>query len=64
MLSLLKRIFELWCKNRWLKRIDREINQYNRMQRALACQLYVVNVLINEYEHIYGEDLKGRINNG
>lgn len=64
MLDLLKRAFDLWCKNRWVKRIDREVNQYNRMKRALDCQLYVVNVLINEYEHIYGEDLrKGRINN-
>ena len=64
MLSLLKRTFDLWCKNRWLKRIDREVNQYNRMKRALGCQLYVVNVLINEYENIYGEDLReGRINN-
>lgn len=58
MLSLLKKAFELWCKNRWLKRIDREINQYNKLKKCLDCQQYVVNVLIDEFKNIYGEDLR------
>ncbi len=58
MLDLLKRAFDLWCKKRWLKRIDREVNQYNRMKKALDCQKYVVNVLIDDYKKIYGEDLR------
>ena len=58
MAELLKRLFELFVKNRWLKIIDKECNKYNKIKSKLFRQQYVVNSLLEEYKKIYGEDLR------
>ena len=57
MIELIKRAYNLWCKNCWVKRIDRELEEYNRLKRCLDSQLYVVNTLVDTYNSIYEDDL-------
>ncbi len=56
--ELLKQSFELFVKKRWLKIIDKECNKYNKIKSKLSRQQYVVNSLLEEYNKIYGEDLR------
>ena len=58
MVELLKRLFELFVKNRWLKIIDKECDKYNKIKSKLSHQQYVVNYLLAEYKKKYGEDLR------
>lgn len=58
MVELLKRSFELFVKNRWLKTIDKECDKYNKIKSKLFRQQYVINSLLAEYMKIYGEDLR------
>ena len=58
MAELLKRLFELFAKNRWLKTIDKECDKYNKIKSKLSRQQYVVNSLLAEYKKKYGEDLR------
>lgn len=58
MAELLKRLFELFAKNRWLKTIDKECDKYNKIKGKLSRQQYVVISLLAEYKKIYGEDLR------
>lgn len=58
MAELLKRSFELFVKNRWLKTIDKECDKYNKIKSKLSRQQYVVNSLLEEYKKKYGEDLR------
>ena len=58
MAELLKRSFELFVKNRWLKIIDKECDKYNKIKNELSRQQYVVNSLLAEYNKKYGEDLR------
>lgn len=57
MKELLKQSFELWCKKRWLKAIDKEINRYNHLYQNTQRQHYVFSKMINRFNEIYGEDL-------
>ena len=56
--GLLKQLFELFVKNRWLKNIEKERDKYNKIKSKLSRQQYVVNSLLAEYKKIYGEDLR------
>ena len=58
MAELLKQTFELFIKKRWLKRIDKECDEYIRLKRCLNIQQNIVNGLVRKYEEIYGEDLR------
>jgi hypothetical protein len=58
MIELLKRSFELFVKERWLKTIKKEVDKYNKIKHKLFRQQYVVNSLLEEYKKIYGEDLR------
>jgi hypothetical protein len=58
LLKLLRKIFELSCRTRWLKIIDKECNKYNKIKNKLSCQQYVINSLLEEYKKKYGEDLR------
>ena len=58
MAELLKRSFELFVKKKWLKTIDKECDKYNKLKSKLSRQQYVVNSLLEEYNKIYGEDLR------
>ena len=57
MKELLKKSFELWCKKRWLKAIDKEIDRYNHLYQKTKRQYYVLSKMINRFNEIYGEDL-------
>ena len=57
MKELLKQSFELWCKKRWLKAIDKEIDRYNNLYQKANRQHYVLSKMINRFNEIYGEDL-------
>ena len=56
--ELLRRSFELFVKNIWLKTIDKECDKYNKIKNKLSRQQYVVNSLLAEYKKKYGEDLR------
>jgi hypothetical protein len=58
MAELLRRLFELSVKKRWLKIIDKECNKYEKTKSKLFRQQYVVNSLLAEYKKKYGEDLR------
>lgn len=58
MAELLKQLFELFVKNRWLKTIDKECDKYNKIKSKLSRQRYVVNYLLAEYKKKHGEDLR------
>ena len=53
----LKQYFELWCKKRWLKAIDKEINKYDHLRQKMEHQYHVLREMINRYNEIYGDDL-------
>ena len=57
MKELLKQSFELWCKKRWLKAIDKEINKYDHLRQKMEHQYYVLSAMINRYNEIYGDNL-------
>ena len=57
MKELLKQSFELWCKKRWLKAIDKQINKYDHLRQKMERQYYVLSAMINRYNEIYGDDL-------
>ena len=58
MKELLKRQFDVFVKHMWLKNINKECDRYNKLKSDLASQQFVVNVLIERYKEIYGEDLR------
>lgn len=58
MKALLKKIFELFVKMRWLKTINKETDKYTKLKEKSNRQLYVVNALLKEYKEKYGEDLR------
>ena len=57
MKELLKQSFKLWCKERWLKAIDKQINKYDHLRQKMERQYYVLSEMINRYNEIYGDDL-------
>lgn len=57
MKELLKQSFEFWCKKRWLKAIDKQINKYDNLRQKMERQYYVLSEMINRYNEIYGDDL-------
>lgn len=59
--ELIKRSFELSVKKRWLKEIDRAIDRYKKTYAKATREHYVMNKLIEEYNKIYGEDLRKNI---
>lgn len=58
MKKLLKENFELFCKNNWLRTIDKECGKYNKLKSKLNRQQYVVNALIKRYKELYSKDLR------
>ena len=57
MKELLKQSFELWCKKRCLKAIDKQINKYDNLRQKMEHQYHVLSAMINRYNEIYGDDL-------
>ena len=58
MKKLLKESFELFCKNNWLRTIDKECDRYNKLKSKLNRQQSVVNELMKRYKELYSEDLR------
>ena len=56
-MSYIKRTFNIWCKMRWLKRIDREIERYNHLKQKMKRQHYVIKQLSEGYNETFGEKL-------
>lgn len=56
-MQYLKRLHLIRCKMRWLKRIDKEIDRYNRLKHKMARQQRVINQLAEGYYEAYGEKL-------
>jgi len=57
MKELIKSTFNLWIKRRWLKSIERDVDKYNRLDRKLKTQAFIVHSMIKRYHEIYGEEL-------
>lgn len=50
--DLIKRTFDIWAKERWLRRIDKEVNKYNRMNDKTRRQAYAVRTLVDKYNEL------------
>lgn len=58
MAELLKRWLDLRKKQRIINYIDKECDEYFELKRKLKAQERFVNLLIDEYKYVYGEDLR------
>lgn len=56
--KMFKESFDLWCKMRWLKVIDKECDKYIKLKNKLSTQQFIANSLIEEYSRVYGENLR------
>lgn len=56
-MSYIKRLYMIACKMRWLKRIDKEMDRYNRLKHKMNRQQYVIRQLAEGYYEAYGEKL-------
>lgn len=56
MRKLIKETFELFVKKIWLKKIDKEVDKYNRIKIEANRQAHVVHSLVNRYNEIYKND--------
>lgn len=57
LVDLLRHSFEIFVKKRWLKEIDRAIDDYQKIQRKANRKYYVMNVLIKRYNELYNDNL-------
>lgn len=62
--KLIKEVFDLWVRKRWLKTIDKECDEYNKLNAKLRRQGYVVNKLVDRYNEIYKENPIDRSDDG
>ena len=62
--ELLKHIFELSVKKRWLKTIDKECDKYNKLRSKLSRQQLVIKSLLERFVEIYGEELRNQEKGG
>ena len=57
--AMIKQSFELFVRRRWLAEIDKVIKDYEKTNRKLLRQKYVLKELLLEYERRYHEDKGG-----
>ena len=57
LIELLKRTFEIWCKKRWLKEIDRALDRYNKTKCKANREYRVIKALVERYNEIYNENI-------
>lgn len=60
--KLLKETFDLWCRMRWLKTIDKEINKRDKCYKAYERHKIIAMQLAIKYTKLYPEKLRG-VNN-
>lgn len=58
LIELLRKNSELSKKMKFLKKIDKEVDKYNKIKKELLCQQRLVNFLVEEYKNKYGENLR------
>lgn len=52
-MNLLKKEFDLWCRMRWLKEIDREVKKRDKCYEQYKRHDYVAKALVKEYYKLY-----------
>lgn len=58
MLQLIKEIFELKCRTRWLRLVDKEHRKYLRLYEKTKRQAFIVRRMMERYNELYEEDTK------
>lgn len=58
MWELIKQGLELGAQTRCLKRIAKECDKRERLLEKARLQVHIINAMINQYDEIYGENLK------
>lgn len=48
-----KKLYDLWCRMHWLRRIDREICKYHRYKLKMNRQKYVIQRLTDGYKEAF-----------
>lgn len=48
---LIKESFELWCKKRWLKLIDKEVSKRDKRYQEYKRHDYVAKQLMNDFSN-------------
>ena len=56
MIKLIRAWFDLWCRERWLKYIDKACDKYNKLEAKAKRQAYVVHALFDRYKELYPDD--------
>ncbi len=56
---MLKKIFILICKTRWLRVINREIAKHRKLKDKCLKQTFIINHLVEEYNEKFNENLGG-----
>ena len=57
-MSLLKKQFDLWCRMRWLKEINREVKKRDKCYEQYKRHEYVAKALVEEYNKLYTKTLE------
>ena len=57
-MNLLKKQFDLWCRMRWLKEIDKEVKKRDKCYEQYKRHDYVAKALVEEYNKLYPETLE------
>jgi hypothetical protein len=56
-MNLLKKQFDLWCRMRWLKEIDREVKKRDKYYEQYKRHDYIAKGLLEEYNKLYPQTL-------
>lgn len=56
-MNLLKKQFDLWCRMRWLKEINKEVKKRDKCYEQYKRHDYVVKALVEEYTKLYPKTL-------
>ena len=57
MIELLKRSFELWVEKRWIKEIERAIDDHRKAVEKANRKFYVLQKLVEAYNERYDANL-------
>ena len=57
---LLVKLWDIWRRMRWLRRIDREARKYYRYKQKMTRQKYVVQTLYEGYSEAFDTAHKGQ----
>lgn len=56
-MSYIKNICRILRKVRWMKRIDREIDRYNRLKQKMNRQRFIIKQLAESYTEEFNEPM-------